>query len=679
METSAPESRDAELADRLWRAYAPYQRGRNGFRDLTLMLAVLLLARLIETAEPQDELVMRWDRAVADARFRGSPLRDLRAALDSVRRSRGLGLTVDLLDGEGPDDVPWAVPFLEALGHRPGSEANLAEVAELLIERQSQETDVSAGEFYTPREVVRLVVDLAEPQAGDRIFDPACGTGGFLTEAAQRISGHGGLGGTSFEAYTTDLGAPRLATVNLALHGVDQPVVRASDPAMLLQSRGYGLADVVMSNPPFNQRAMNLDHVGLPPDSSANYAWLQLAWSRLSEHGTAAVIMPPSAAWSGGADETHRQNLVAQGAVLGIIALPANLFPATTVAVHIWLLARNKSGRLPVGEADSVLFVDASQLGSPTPRKPRALTPADIERITSRFRAWLQSPGAVADEPGFSRSVGYDEITANAGNLDPRLYVAPTRERPAAALDLDNTLDELHGHALATAESVSELSELADRCERLTGNEEEPPLLTLRDAVNGAPGNTKANRLLAGPSGSLIRADDYVQGGGVPVVMPKDLTDSGFNTTDIRYITEAQAERLERFRLRRGDLVVARRGELGRCAVVREEQHGWVCGTGCFLLRPHPALNPDYLAAYLRSAQARDWLDNHSTGSMTMKTISLPILADLPVVLPDLATQQTIASLMTRLDIHEHQLREQLTLTRQLRRDALQGFLAPGA
>ncbi|MFE7634067.1 N-6 DNA methylase [Kitasatospora sp. NPDC057518] len=679
METSPPESRDAALADRLWRAYVPYQRGRNGFHDLTLMLAILLLTRLVEAAEPEDELVIRWDRAVADVRFRGSPLRDLRAALDSVRRSKGLGLTLDLLDGEGSDDVPWAVPFLEALGPRPGSEANLAEVAELLIEHLSQETDVSAGEFYTPREVVRLVVDLAEPQSGDRIFDPACGTGGFLTEAAQRITEHGGLGSTSFEAYTTNRGAPQLAAMNLALHGVDQPVVRASDPAMLLQSTGYGLADVVMSNPPFNQRVMNLDRIGLPSDSSANYAWLQLAWSRLSEHGTAAVIMPPSAAWSGGADEAHRQDLLARGAILGIIALPANLFPATTVAVHIWLLARDKSGRLPAGEADSVLFIDAGRLGSPVPRKPRELTPVEIERITGRFHEWLQSPGAVADEPGFSRSVGYDEIVASAGNLDPRMYVAPVPKPPTAVLDLGNTLDELHGHTLATAESVSELRKLADRCEWLTDNREEIPLLTLREAVNGGPGNTSASRLLAGPSGSLIRADDYVQGGGIPVVMPKDLTGSGFSTADVRYITEAHAERLERFRLRLGDLVVARRGELGRCAVVREEQHGWVCGTGCFLLRPHLELNPDYLAAYLRSAQARDWLDNHSTGSMTMKTISLQVLGDLPVALPDLGAQRTIADLMTRLDAHERLLREQLAVTRRLHRDALQGFLAPGA
>lgn len=180
--------------------------------------------------------------------------------------------------------------------------------------------------------------------------------------------------------------------------------------------------------------------------------------------------------------------------------------------------------------------------------------------------------------------------------------------------------------------------------------------------------------LLAGPSGSLIRADHYVDAAdGVPVVMPKDLTGNGFSTASIRYISERQATELKRFRLLCGDVVLARRGELGRAAVVREEQHGWVCGTGCFVLRPPSALDADYFAAYLRGPEARTWLETHSTGSMKMKTISLGVLGDLPVVLPDLATQQAIAGTMAQLDEHERLLRDQLELTRRIRHGALGG------
>jgi type I restriction enzyme M protein len=163
---------------------------------------------------------------------------------------------------------------------------------------------------------------------------------------------------------------------------------------------------------------------------------------------------------------------------------------------------------------------------------------------------------------------------------------------------------------------------------------------------------------------------------GVPVVMPQDLTGNGFSVASIRYISERQAADLERFRLRRGDVVLARRGELGRCAVVREEQEGWICGTGCFVLRPPDELNADYFAAYLRSPEARGWLEAHSTGTTTMKTISLNVLGKLPVTLPDLGTQQAIVGVMTRLDEHERLLREQLTLTRKIRHDALNELLA---
>jgi type I restriction enzyme M protein len=102
-------------------------------------------------------------------------------------------------------------------------------------------------------------------------------------------------------------------------------------------------------------------------------------------------------------------------------------------------------------------------------------------------------------------------------------------------------------------------------------------------------------RLFAGPSGSLIRADDYVpdEVGGVPVVMPRDLVGGIISEAAVKRVPYPPAEGLARFHLQPGDVVLARRGELGRCAVVRPEQAGWVCGTGCFVLRPPAELDAD--------------------------------------------------------------------------------------
>ncbi|MEU2794299.1 N-6 DNA methylase [Streptomyces sp. NPDC007100] len=687
------EDQAAVVVDRAWRAYVPFQRGRNTFGDLTSMLAILVLAGFVESVgEPEDEFVKRWDRAVAEAQVGISPLMDLGAAMRSASRHARFPLPdihklgIGFLDsGEGSDDVPWAASFLSALTQRPPTlaGADLTEVCELLLERYVQEGSFSAGEFYTPRAVASLLVEFASPQPGDRILDPACGSGGLLAITAQRVAELGRIDGASFEAYATDRSNPPLAMMNLAIHGVDQPHVGASDPVSLFQRRGHGLADLVLSNPPFNQRIDDTHVVdwpfGRPPESNANFAWLQLAWNKLSENGLAAVIMPPRAAWSNGCEADIRRRMIVNGTLLAIIALPSHLFaPHTSIPVHIWILARDKSLHLPDGDGDTVLFINADRLGTQLPRRPRVLTAEDTQRISSRFHAWLRSPRATPDEPGFSRSVAHEEILENEGSLDPRLYVGDEQERQPTALDTSHMLDELDQHHDATSSSSIALRKSFHTCELLTRSGAEAPRMPLRSIVSGTvEGEFRGSTpglLLAGPSGSLIRAEHYVHT-GIPVVMPKDLTGNGFDVASIRHITGEQAERLERFRLRRDDVVLARRGELGRCAVVREEQQGWVCGTGCFVLRPPTELNADYFAAYLRSPEARRWLVSHSTGSMTMKTISLDVLAELPVPLPDLGAQQAIAGAMARLDEHEQLLREQLAQTQRIRNGALKGIL----
>jgi type I restriction enzyme M protein len=692
VETTETKSASADVVDRLWRAYAPFQRGRNTFGDLTSMTTILLLAGFVESVGgPEDEFVKRWARAAAEAQIGISPLVDLRAALRSASRHQLFPvpdidrLDVEFLDGnEGTDDVPWVAAFLAALTQRPRwTEVSLAEVYELLLERHVQEGAFLAGEFYTPRAVARLLVETAAPRPGDRILDPACGTGGLLAVAAERIAEHSQLDGASFEAHATDRTNPRLAMMNLAIHGVDQPVVGASDPVSLFQQRGTRLVDRVLSNPPFNQRITAPHAVdwpfGQPPESNANFAWLQLAWSRLSEEGLAVMIMPPGAAWSSGREAGIRRDMIASGALLAVMALPANLFaPHTAIPVHIWVLARDKSRHLPVGETESVLFIDASRLGKQVSRQPCILTTEDTDRISTQFHAWRLSPSATPNEPGFSRSVSHTEIDQNEGSLDPRRYVHFAPEQQPTAPDLDLMLDALDWHDGATSISSRAVQGSLGVCERLTRSGTELPRASLGLIVKGTQADlfedSEPGLLFAGPSGSLIRAEDYVDA-GIPVVMPKDLTNNGINTTSIKYVAGRQADDLERFRLHPGDVVLARRGELGRCAVVREEQQGWLCGTGCFVLRPPAELNAGYFAAYLRSTEARQWLEAHSTGSMTMKTISLNALSELPVALPDLGVQQAVADAMRQLDEHERLLQKQLALTQQIRRDSFMGIL----
>ncbi|MFI8907745.1 N-6 DNA methylase [Streptomyces albidoflavus] len=698
METAVTRSLASEAADRLWRAYAPYQRGRSTDSDLTAMLTILLLAGFIDSVnEPGEELSKRWHRALAEAHTGYPPLRDLaevlRLATAHEQFPTRVPLDLDQVfrdDRETPDGaLPWVTGFLAALPLLPATtQVKFGEVGSLLLERYVAENAPRTGEFFTPRSVTRLLVESLAPEPGDRVLDPACGTGGFLVAAAEHLAGEGLAGSTSFEGHAMDHRNTRLAMLNLVLHGVERPVVSSSDPGAMLRDLGAGMADLVMCNPPFNQRLQGLDFghwpFGPPPESSANFAWLQLAWSRLSEKGRAALIMPSGAASRLGREARIRREMLAGNALLAVVALPSRLFSETDVPVHLWLLARDKSRQLPAAGADSVLFIDASRLGRQPRRQRHELGPADLERISGRFQSWLRSPGETPDEPGFSCSVPHRTILENVGcSLDPRLYVEPAREPAPSTVSTRELLDELSARSASTTGATTRLHHSFDLSERAARSEAGAPRVRLAEILEagaqnvGEEENRPTDRLLAGPSGSLIRAEQYVEEWGVPVVMPKDLTGDGFSTADIRCITEAQAAELSRFRLRLGDVVLARRGELGRSAVVREEQVGWVCGTGCFVVRPAGPLDPDYLAAYLRGPEARSWLDAHSTGSTKMKTIPLRTFAELPVVLPDLATQRAIVDTTAQLDEHERLLEEQLTLTRRIRHDALAGGIIP--
>ncbi|WP_328310466.1 N-6 DNA methylase [Streptomyces sp. NBC_00442] len=668
--------RAAEVAERLWRAYAPYRRGRGTAGDLDAMLAILVLAAFVEAeGRFESDFVKRWKRVSAEAAVGFSPVAGLRAALQEAAGRPGFPLpwSADLDLGAGPDDAAWMTAFVAALDRGPGlGEVAVSDVCEQLLQRHAAEGALSGGEFYTPRGIADLLVRLADPCPGDRIMDPACGTGSVLAAAVRHLAERGPLGDSSFEAYAVDRNNVRPAMLNLALHGVSVPQVELADPETLLRDRNLGRADRVLSNPPFHQRIEGWGQRQFlaPPESSANFAWLQLAWSQLKEGGVAAVVMPARAAWAGGAEALIRRQMMAQAAVLAVIALPAHLFAGTNIAVHVWVLGRGRSR--PERRRDSVMFIDARSTGGRSSERPRLLSAETVDRIADRFRLWSTGSEEV-DEPGFSRSVAYAELIENAGNLDPRAYLW-TETGPGEATDLNAMLADFERRNRETSEFGVELA-------RIAGAQEPDGIryqkLPLKNVVSG--GSTAGGRpvrLLAGPSGSLVRAQDYVEAGGVPVVMPKDISDTGFVEDGIKYISERHAERLDRFRLHPGDIVVARRGDLGRCAVVGEEQQGWLCGTGCFVISPPGTVDPRYLAAFLRSPGARAWLDTHATGSLALRTISLDVLGMLPIALPDLDVQRSIGEAMTSFDAHERRLLDQLAMTREMRSQALNSYLA---
>lgn len=183
--------------------------------------------------------------------------------------------------------------------------------------------------------------------------------------------------------------------------------------------------------------------------------------------------------------------------------------------------------------------------------------------------------------------------------------------------------------------------------------------------------------LQTGPFGSQLHASDYSEQ-GVPVVMPKDIINYRVSIEDIARIPEAMADELSRHRLWIGDIVFARRGDIGRCALITSDEAGWICGTGCLRARLYTeSVLPDYLIYYLDMEETKSWLEANAVGQ-TMLNLNTGILAELPVLLPPLTEQRQIAAILSTWD-------EAITLTEQLidalqrRKQALMQLLLTGA
>lgn len=156
--------------------------------------------------------------------------------------------------------------------------------------------------------------------------------------------------------------------------------------------------------------------------------------------------------------------------------------------------------------------------------------------------------------------------------------------------------------------------------------------------------------LQTGPFGSQLRAADYVADErGIPVIMPRDLRGGQVTTARIARVSSRKAAELPRHRLRAGDVVLARRGEMGRCARVEPEHEGWLCGTGCLRIRPNERIDSDYLVHYLRWPVTAHWLATHAVGQ-TLPSLNTRILSQIPLQLPSLGEQRRIASVLASAD-----------------------------
>ncbi|MEU7728501.1 N-6 DNA methylase [Streptomyces sp. NPDC040724] len=324
---------------------------------------------------------------------------------------------------------------------------------------QAQSRDAKGGQYFTPRDVTRLMVELLDPRAGESVYDPACGSGGLLVESAAYVAAHGGKA-EDLRLYGQDVSASVLDTAAMNM-GVRDLEARLAGPESSLLRDGFPerTFDVVAVNPPFNQSRWDDGHgrydglwpLGLPPQGNANFAWVQHCLKKLAPGGRAAILLPTGAATgTRGAERDVRARLVDTGLLAAVVELPAGLIPHVRNPVCLWILSAFQGGG-PLKERGEVLLVDAREGALTVDKRQRVLPDEVVERISDTFASWRGRSGAprYADRPGWCRSVRVEELAAQA-----EYDVLPSRHVPAPATRGEEESDGRGRLAELTAELV---------------------------------------------------------------------------------------------------------------------------------------------------------------------------------------------------------------------------------
>ena len=300
----------------------------------------------------------------------------------------------------------------------------LGRTYEYCLEQFAAYEGKNGGEFYTPTSIVKTIVEILKPFNG-RVYDPACGSGGMFVQSETFVENHSGnINNLSIYGQEANADTWKMAKINMAIRGIEPNFGPHQADTFIDDLHPTLKADYIMANPPFNLKKWGADKLvddvrwkyGTPPDSNANYAWIQHMIHHLAPNGKIGLVLANGSLSSTQSGEGDiRKAIIEDDLVEGIVALPAQLFYSVTIPACLWFISKNKK------QKGKTVFIDARNLGHMVDRKHRDFTDDDIQKIAKTFEAFQE--GTLENEKGFCAVVETKAIAEQDYILTPGRYV----------------------------------------------------------------------------------------------------------------------------------------------------------------------------------------------------------------------------------------------------------------